>query len=164
MFPINLAWTWPRSCCKNILHHLNIWSKIIRTFSFATFYLQEWEWVCTWMCTSVELPRFFKVFITFWSESPFAARRWWSQWRRMRTKSLFTTTFNTIGLGSVTLFFWENWKKSLWTFVCHNKTSHTFGNFGHVLPFSNEKNSKLNFKNVKKYEKCWKHKYDNIYV
>ena len=59
----------------------------------------------------------------------------------------------------------ENWKnETLWTFVCHNKTSHTFDNFGHVLPFFNEKNSKLNFKNVKKYENRWKHKYDNIYV
>ena len=31
-------------------------------------------------------------------------------------------------------------------------------------PFFYGKNSKLNFKNVKKYENYWKHKYDNIYV
>ena len=31
-------------------------------------------------------------------------------------------------------------------------------------PFFMEKNSKLNIKNVKKYENYWNHKYDNIYV
>ena len=38
------------------------------------------------------------------------------------------------------------------------------GNSGCILPFFYGKNSKLNFKNIKKYENYWKHKYDNIYV
>ena len=60
---------------------------------------------------------------------------------------------------------WKNWKnKKLWTFVCPISTFDIFDHFGHVLSFCYGKNSKLNFKNIKKYEINWKLQYNYLYV
>ena len=47
---------------------------------------------------------------------------------------------------------------------CHNSISDILGNFGCILPLFYGKNSKSNFKNIKKYENNWKHNYENIHV
>ena len=57
----------------------------------------------------------------------------------------------------------ENWKKrysqSLFFPI---EIFDFFGHFGQVLLFCNEKNTKINFKNIKKYENYWKNKYDYL--
>ena len=59
---------------------------------------------------------------------------------------------------SIRLKLRENWEKeTLSTFVCLNRTFDSFGHFEHVLPFCNGKNSKISFKNIKKYVSHWKH-------
>ena len=59
----------------------------------------------------------------------------------------------------------KNWKKEILSnFICPNRIFIIFGHFENVLPFCNGKTSKLNFKNIKKYENHWKHKYIYLYV
>ena len=77
---------------------------------------------------------------------------------KYQVKYVWKKTWSEISLFCKIIFNRENWEKETpSTFVCLNRIFDSFGHFGHVLPFCNGKNSKISFKNIKKYVSHWKH-------